>query len=55
MTPQQKHPSEQAATETDSEQKSKHMAGLSHAIDAEHKENHHSQENCLDDCKEHDL
>jgi len=53
MTPQ-KHPSEQATTEADLEQ-NKHVAGLSHAIDTEHKENHHLQENCVDDCKEHDL
>jgi hypothetical protein len=55
MTPHQKHPPEQAATEENSEKQKNLMTELSHAIDGEHKENRHLQENCLKDCKEYDL
>jgi hypothetical protein len=52
MTPHQKHPSGKSS---DSEKQHNHMTEFSQEIDNEHKENHQAQENCLDDCKEHDL
>jgi hypothetical protein len=55
MTPHPKHPPEQGTPETNSQKQKNLVTELSRALADEHKENRHLQENCFDDCKEHDL